>query len=416
MQNQNTSTQPATQPGAEFNVTKWIWGTAISVVLSIVVIAFNVVVFGHEGALPYVGVVLFTAAVSIWMNKFTDSPDKVFRVAAFALKVAMMVVLAANAVYSLSVMRSMLTARKTDKVTADRKKAEDRDKSESREIQLADTKDRRATELAAHNKIMDTAGPQARREEVKRWNDRLRQLDQEEKEAKAAAEQKAEKLAKIEADNPEAGKTQEQIVFDREEKTLSGFMALEAILAVLAFFVLSGIKSLRAPSVAQPGPAAPSPQPQQTRSQGPRPGSMPTSLPASAAMRENPGKGHLRSNAGTVTRHGDASQTQMTRHGDASLDFGDASLTGPIDRIREALRSIAKAGHYHFKVEEKSSGKVLIRQAQYQEGREVYTHSATFNSEILEWAKSTPMHAMIDTLRRSLIHRKFDLDLEREGR
>lgn len=144
------------------------------------------------------------------------------------------------------------------------------------------------------------------------------------------------------------------------------------------------------------------------------------SLPSSASVRESGRAGHFRATGGAlVTRHdgsNDASLQTVTRHGDASLDSGDASLTGPIDRIREALRSIAKAGHYHFKVEEKANGKVLIRQAQYQEGREVYTHSATFTPEILEWAKSTPMHAMIDTLRRSLIHRKFDLDLEREGR
>jgi hypothetical protein len=143
------------------------------------------------------------------------------------------------------------------------------------------------------------------------------------------------------------------------------------------------------------------------------------SLPqGSARSRENAPRSHFvtRHNArnDASLNHGDASPNASepyANRGDASPNFSDASQEKRgIELIREALREIAKPGHFSFRAEEKPNGAILIRQAVGAQGREVYPASATFSRNLLDRAHLVSHQKLVSDLRAALVKRGFNLE------
>src|SRR5262245_25318725 len=95
----------------EFHILKWLVFPSMSLTLAGIVAWFNVVVFGLKDGAFYIAAVAIIALFSIAINKYVSSQNSRLAIAAFCFEILLILVLAANAIYSLSIQREMGVAR-----------------------------------------------------------------------------------------------------------------------------------------------------------------------------------------------------------------------------------------------------------------------------------------------------------------
>lgn len=107
----------------------------------------------------------------------------------------------------------------------------------------------------------------------------------------------------------------------------------------------------------------------------------------------------------------------VTRPVDAPSDAPSDAVTRPVDapsgggieKVRDALRGLARPGHFYFKAEERREG-VWIRQCVGNRGKEEYLNSAMLNRNLLSYAQGVSREQLTADLKRSLQRRGFDLN------
>src|SRR5262245_39441797 len=95
----------------EFGILKWLVFPSMSLTLAGCVAWFNIVVFGLRDGAFYIAAVAIIALFSIAINKYVGAENSRLAVAAFVFEVLLILVLGANAIYSLSIQREMSVAR-----------------------------------------------------------------------------------------------------------------------------------------------------------------------------------------------------------------------------------------------------------------------------------------------------------------
>ena len=89
---------------------KWLVFPSMSLTLAGIVAWFNITVFGWENGVFYIAAVAIIALFSIAINKYVGSDTSRLAVAAFIFEILLILVLGANAIYSLSIQREMAVA------------------------------------------------------------------------------------------------------------------------------------------------------------------------------------------------------------------------------------------------------------------------------------------------------------------
>jgi hypothetical protein len=92
---------------------KWLVFLSISLTLAAIVAWLNISVFALKDGAFYMAAVAIIAAFSIAINRCVGSNSVRLAVAAFVFELFLILALAANSVYSLSVLREMKVARKS---------------------------------------------------------------------------------------------------------------------------------------------------------------------------------------------------------------------------------------------------------------------------------------------------------------
>lgn len=206
----------------EFSIARWIWGAGISIVLAGVIGWFNVRQFEMLDAIPYLVVLGFIASISIWLNKYCESKDQGFRIAAFGAKVVLLLIMAVNAAYSFAAMREMSLARKADKQRAEAQKM----------VEQAQT-EREKEHTKQIESVTTGAGPKARYEIAKKLEfDKVNTVQN----GNLRVDAVITKTDPLET---------EQSAFKKYEQPLFWLMVIEAVVAGLTFVLMSGLKALR---------------------------------------------------------------------------------------------------------------------------------------------------------------------------